>query len=129
MAEPSVTAGTVFATGLTVFGISTGLNPAVLIAGVAGGLWAQSYHPPTAIWRRLAMIAVASLLAGYLAPVMAAIVGASDTVRGIFTLEALQLPFGVVVGLTSHRVLGPAIMRFASKKADEFINKPEENAK
>ena len=128
MAEPSVTAGTAVATGLTVFGISTGLSPAILIAGVAGGLWAQSYHPPTSIWRRLAMIGLAAILAGYLAPFLAAIVGASETVRGIVSLEALQLPLAVVVGLTSHRVLGPAIMRFAAKKADEYV-KPGESAK
>lgn len=39
MAEPSITAGTAVATGLTIFGISTGLDPAILIAGLAGGLW------------------------------------------------------------------------------------------
>lgn len=129
MAEPSVTAGTALATGLTVFGVSLGLNPAVLIAGAAGGLWAQSYHPPCSIWKRLAMVGLAAILAGYLAPLFAAFFGASDTVRGIVTLEALQLPLAVVVGLTSHRVLGPAIMRFAAKKADDYINKPEESTK
>lgn len=120
MAEPSVTAGTLVATGLTVFGISTGLDPAILIAGLAGGLWAQSYHPPAALWRRAALIALASILAGYLAPAVAAIAAASEVIRGIFTLTALQPPAAVLVGLTSHRVLGPAVMRFAMKKAEDI---------
>lgn len=120
MAEPSVTVGTALATGLTVFGVSTGLDPAVLIAGVAGGLWAQSYHPPTSIWRRLALICLAAILAGYLAPVATAIAATSETVRGIIPFSSLQLPIAVVVGLTAHRVLGPAFMRFAAKKAEEL---------
>ena len=120
MAEPSVTAGTAVATGLTIFGISTGLDPAILIAGLAGGLWAQSYHPPASIWRRVALVALAAILAGYLAPVFAALAASSDTVRGVFALTALQLPLAVLIGLTSHRVLGPAFMRFAAKKAEEL---------
>ena len=120
MAEPSVTLGTALATGLTIFGVSTGLDPAVLIAGVAGGLWAQSYHPPTALWRRLALIALAAILSGYLAPAVAAVAASSATVRGIFTSSALQLPIAVLVGLTCHRVLGPAVMRLANKKLEEY---------
>ena len=120
MAEPSVTAGTAVATGLTIFGISTGLDPALLIAGLAGGLWAQTYHPPASIWRRVALVALAAILAGYLAPAFAAVAASSETIRGIFTLTALQLPVAVLIGLTSHRVLGPAFMRFAAKKAEGY---------
>jgi hypothetical protein len=120
MAEPSISAGAALATGLTILGVSTGLDPAVLIAGVSGGLWAQSYHPPTAIWRRVALIALAAILAGYLAPVFTAFIAMSDTVRGIISFAALQLFIAVIVGLTSHRVLGPAFMRFAAKKAEEY---------
>lgn len=120
MAEPSITAGAALAAGLTILGVSTGLDPAVLIAGVAGGLWAQSYNPPTSIWRRLSLIALAAILAGYLAPVFTAIAASSSTVRDIIAFSALQLPIAVLVGLTSHRVLGPAFMRFAAKKAEEY---------
>lgn len=120
MAEPSITAGTAVATGLTLFGVSTGLDPAILIAGLAGGLWAESYHPPTSIYRRVALVALAALLAGYLAPAFAAVAASSETIRGLFTITALQLPVAVLVGLTSHRVLGPAFMRLANKQAEEL---------
>jgi len=120
MAEPSATVAGIAATGLTFFGIATGLDPAILIAGFAGGVWAQSYHPPMSIWRRLALIVMASILAGYLAPAAAAAVMSFGNTHGAFTLTALQLPVAVLIGLTSHRVLGPAIMRFAAKKAEEL---------
>lgn len=120
MAEPSATAAGMAATGLTFFGVATGLDPAILIAGFAGGVWAQSYQTPTSIWRRLLLVILASILAGYLAPAAAALaITASSNARGAFTLTALQLPLAVLIGLTSHRVLGPAVMRFAAKKADE----------
>lgn len=93
MAEPSITAGTAVATGLTIFGISTGLDPAILIAGLAGGLWAQSYHPPTSIWRRVALIVLAAILAGYLAPAFAAVAASSDRVAAGVSL----LPIGFVI--------------------------------
>jgi len=118
MAEPSASAAGLAATGLTIFGVSTGLDPAILIAGFAGGVWAQSYHPPVAIWRRLLMTALASILAGYLTPAIAAGVASFDAMRNV---EVLQLPIAVLVGLTSHRILGPAIMRFASKKIEELV--------
>lgn len=120
MAEPSATTAGIAATGLTFFGVATGLDPALLIAGFAGGVWAQSYHPPTSIWRRLSLIALASILAGYLAPAAAAAAMSFGSVQGAFTLAALQLPIAVLIGLTSHRVLGPALMRFAAKKAEEL---------
>lgn len=120
MAEPSVIVGTALATGLTLFGVSTGLDPAVLIAGVAGGLWAQSYNQPSSIWRRLALVALASLLSGYLAPALSMMAAASETVNNIIPFHALKLPVSVLVGLTSHRVLGPAFMKFASKKVEEY---------
>lgn len=120
MAEPSVAAGTVVAAGLTVFGISTGLDPAILIAGLAGGLWAQTYYPPTPLGRRAALVILAAILAGYLAPIFAALAASFEIVRTVFAPGSLHPPFAVLVGLTSHRVLGPAVMRFAAKKAGEL---------
>lgn len=119
MAVQSAATGAAVATGVTVFGVSTGLDPALLIAGLAGGLWAQSYQPAASLWRRLPLSFLASILAGYFAPAAAAVASSSDFVRGLIPSEALQLSAAVVVGLTAHRVLGPAFMRFASKKVDE----------
>lgn len=120
MAEPSTTAaGTAIAAGLTIFGVTTGLDPAVLIAGLAGGLLAQSYRPAVSIWHRLPLSCLAAILAGYFAPAVAAVAVSSETVRGTIPFMTVQLCAAVIVGLTVHQVLGPALMRFVSKKAEE----------
>ena len=123
MAEPSALTAGVATTGLTFFGVATGLDPALLIAGFAGGVWAQIYHPPMAIWRRLPLMILASIIAGYLAPATAAATAAaviSISDKEIFNFTTLQLPSAVLIGLTTHKVLGPGIMRLATKKAEEF---------
>lgn len=114
MAEPSITTGTLVAAGLTFFGVATGLDPALLLAGFAGGAWAQSYPAPMSIFRRASLTALASVLAAYSAPVIAAILPESLPHRAVELLSA------VLVGFTAHRVLGPALLRFVSKKAEEL---------
>ena len=47
----SVAAVAISATGLTILGISTGLQPDILLAGFAGGLWALTYQPPAPLFR------------------------------------------------------------------------------
>lgn len=124
MAADHVTAPAL-AAGLSIFGISTGLEPAVLIAGFAGGVWAQSYQPPVHWLKRILMTTVASIIAGYTAPVAAIGFASFEAVRGIFTPALLQLPVAVLIGLTTHTVLGPAIIRWGTKKADVLIEKPQ----
>lgn len=119
MAEATVTTVGV-AAGLTFFGVATGLEPAVLIAGFAGGLWAQSYSPAATYLQRLALTVLAAVLAGYLAPAAASVLSASDTVKGLLPGPVLQLPVAVLVGLLAHRILGPAILRIARKKSEDL---------
>lgn len=110
----------VAAAGVTVLGVATGLDPAVLLAGFAGGLWAQSYSPPTPWLHRLAMTLLAAILAGYLTPVFAVVLSQSDWVKGKLPGPMLQLPVAVLVGLLGHRVIGPAVMRLARKKTEDL---------
>lgn len=119
MAEPGIVSAGAAATGLTLFGVATGLDPAILIAGFAGGAWAQSYHPPAPIWKRVFLTVLAAILAGYLAPAGASIVMSAGVWQGAFTVTTLQLPVAVIVGLISHRILGPAIMKLSVKKLQE----------
>jgi hypothetical protein len=107
------------ATGLTLFGVATGLHPAILLAGMAGGLWALSYQEPSPIWKRVAVTVMASILAGYLTPAVAAGVTAIGNWPQTVTHDMVQLPIAVLIGLLAHRVLGPALMRFAAQKAEE----------
>ena len=121
MAEPSALITGIAATGVTILGIATGLEPSVLIAGFAGGLWAQSYPPQVNIYRRLALSSTAAILAGYLAPPAAIAMVHFGAMKEIFNSSTTLQPLAaVLIGLTSHRVLGPAIMRLAAKKAEDL---------
>lgn len=122
MAEPTTSAAVMAAataTGLTVFGVATGLHPAILLAGLAGGLWALSYHPPMGSARRVAVTIMAAVVAGYLSPAVAAGLTAISIWPQTVTREMAQLPIAVMIGLLSHRVLGPALLRIAARKAEE----------
>ena len=100
--------------GITLFGVSTGLDPAILIAGFAGGVWAQSYYPPTHWAKRVVLTTMSAILAGYFAPFLAIVASSYDFLHNVLPAETLKLPTGVIVGLLAHRVLGPALMRLAS---------------
>ena len=122
MAEPTTSAAALAAataTGLTIFGVATGLHPSILLAGLAGGLWSLSYQEPAPAWKRVAITVIASVVAGYLAPAVAAVVTALDAWPHALTSDLVQLPIAVLIGLLSHRVLGPALLRIAAQKAEE----------
>ena len=122
MAEPTTSAAVMAAataTGLTVFGVATGLHPAILLAGLAGGLWALSYHPPMGARRRVAITIMAAIVAGYLAPAVAAGATSLSIWPDTLTREMVQLPIAVMIGLLSHRVLGPGLLRLAARKVEE----------
>ena len=124
MPEPTSSAAALAAataTGLTIFGVATGLHPSILLAGLAGGLWALSYQEPSPAWKRVAITVMASVVAGYLAPAVAAVVTALDAWHHALTCDLVQLPIAVLIGLLAHRVIGPFLMRFAARKADEAI--------
>ncbi len=74
MAEPASTtviAFTASAMGLTIFGIATGLHPPLLIAGLAGGLWALFYGAPQPLIRRCLSVVMAALVSAWVSPVVA----------------------------------------------------------
>lgn len=120
MPEPtSSLAATVTATGLTLFGVATGLHPSILLAGLAGGLWALSYQEPSPAWRRIAVTVMAAVIAGYLTPAVAAGVTSISAWPNAVTRDLVQLPIAVLIGLLAHRVLGPALLRIAEQKIEE----------
>ena len=122
MPEPTSSAAALAAataTGLTIFGVATGLHPSILLAGLAGGLWALSYQEPSPAWKRVGLTVMASIVSGYMTPAVAAGVTSLGAWPQSVTRDVVQLPIAVLIGLLSHRVLGPALMRFAAQKAEE----------
>lgn len=121
MAEPALTtAFGLSAFGLTVFGVATGLHPTILIAGLSGGLWAISYKPPAGLLARILFLAGSAMIAGYVAPVAAA-VAASAAAKLIpfwpadITRDVLQFPVAFCTGFLGLRWIGPAMLRRAEK--------------
>lgn len=110
------------ASGLTVLGVSTGLDPGFLLAGIAGGWWALSYTPtPMPLGRRLGIAAVSALLGAWAgswaSPPAAAWL--AYTYSDWWPAEAGAGPLGylvsAVVGLLAHRQIGPLLMRRAAR--------------
>ena len=121
MPEPtsSVIALTVTSAGLTIFGMATGLHPAILLAGLAGALWALSYQDPLPIVKRVAVTVTSAVVAAYLTPAVVAGITSIGAWPEALTKDLVQLPVAVLIGLLAHRVLGPSILRIAAKKAEE----------
>lgn len=121
MPEPTSSAIALTATsaGLTVFGMATGLHPAILLAGLAGGWWALSYQDPLPVMKRVAVTIMSAIVAGYLTPAVAAGVTSIGAWPQAVTKDLVQFPVAVLIGLLAHRVLGPSILRIAAKKAEE----------
>lgn len=122
MAEPTASTAAAFsltASGLTVFGIITGLHPMLLLAGLAGGWWALSYQSdPMPMVRRITALSISSLAAAWITPpAVAATVGAG-WLGPAATGDLLQFPGAMIVGLLAHAALGPALMKFTAKKIE-----------
>lgn len=123
MAEPASSAAVIAGTaaGLTVFGVATGLNPSLLIAGLAGGFWSLSYIPPMPAWKRLTTAALAALLAGWATPAIVAAVTSMSAWPSAVTHDIVQYPVAVAFGLLAHTVIGPTMLKFATRRAEEVI--------
>lgn len=120
MPDPTASAIAVTATGLSILGIATGLQPDILLAGFAGGLWAQTYLDAAPFLRRVTLLVGSPIVAGYLSPLVFTLIHSSlpnETAREVATNAIAFL-----IGLTAMRVLGPALMRLAEKKADEVTH-------
>lgn len=126
MPEPATSSAALIITaaGLTIFGIATGLHPPLLVAGLFGGLWSISYQPPAGLPARIFFLGGSSLVAGYLAPVLAAVVAAAAS-RLIpwwpsdISRDVMQYPVAFLTGFLAIRWVGPALLRRAEKMEAE----------
>lgn len=121
MAEPTSSAAIIAATaaGLTLFGVATGLHSGILLAGLAGGLWALSYLPPMLWWQRTLVAFIGALIAGWATPPVALGLTSFAWWPKPVTPEIIQFPIAVAIGLLAHTVIGPALIRIARAKAQD----------
>lgn len=124
MAEPATsTAAGIYtiALGLTVFGVATGLHPSLLIAGLAGGLWALFYGEPQPLLRRCLSAVMAALVAAWLAPAITYSVHELPGAPPGLPLDVLQFPVALVIGFLAMAIVGPGLMLLSRKKLDEAV--------
>ena len=122
MAEPASTTVAAFAAsamGLTVFGIATGLNPSLLIAGLAGGLWALFYGTPQPIVRRCLSAAMAALVAAWMAPGLSAGIQDLPFAPRLLTHDSIQFPVALIIGFLAMAVVGPGLMMLSRKRFED----------
>lgn len=102
------------AAGVTVFGIVTGLDPALMFASACGGWWAMQYHPPMKVWSRLNRMGLSALIGGWSAPVFAEVAQKqlSISVEG---LPAFKFVVALLLGLIALDVLGGRVKVFFEK--------------
>lgn len=120
MAEPGSTAVLgMTAAGVTVFGVATGLQPDLALAGLWGGWWALRFLPPMSILSRISSVATASIISAWATPAVAAgLTGFAWWPKEV-GYNLLKFPVAVGFGLLLHTVIGPALIRFGQKKAQE----------
>jgi len=123
MAEPATSTAAVIASamGLTIFGIATGLHPSLLIAGLAGGLWALFYGEPQPLLKRCLSAVMSALVAAWLAPVTAYSVQELPGAPPGLPLDVLQFPVALVIGFLAMAIVGPGLMLLSRKKLDEAV--------
>lgn len=105
--------------GITIFGIATGLDPALLFAGACGGYWGLLSMPPQGVWARTQQIIMGALAAAWLAPPLVVWWVGEKMINEQVTHLVWQYAAALLVGLVAVPVLGRAVIGLAKRKIDE----------
>lgn len=108
------------AAGITIFGMATGIDPSLIVGGIAGGWWALiQFEVQATPISRLLFVVLSALLGVLLTPLVAAIVLAMAPDDFPLQIEALRTALSVLIGLLAIKWVGPHIVTVASKAADK----------
>ena len=129
MAEPTAATAAiaVTSTGLSIFGIATGLHPQYLVAGSVGGLWWLSYQSdPQPLAKRFAANAISSVIAGFLTPLAVELVKIQEVVFSThLARDLLPFPVAVGIGFLAYSRIGPAILRASDHFSKQSTSAPQ----
>lgn len=104
--------------GLTVFGIATGLDPMLLVAGFIGCWWYNSYLPELGLGQRISSGIIAGLVAAWLTPPLVGWVTSLGWWPHSVPPPLVGWPAALFTGFLTHKVIGPALLKTAAKKAE-----------
>lgn len=117
--QPDVTTA-VTAGAVTLGGVVTGLDYAVLLAGFAGGLVSLSFLPPMTIWRRIWTPVTATLTAGYTAPL--GLHYAHKVIGADANSAPLEMFAAFTTGLVAQFVI-PVVIKVVKERAEKKVRK------
>lgn len=104
MSEPTAIAASATAAGIVIAGVSTGLQPELLVAGAAGGWWAMSYQESMPALKRGTRIVLSALVAAWSTPLAASFIDLPGR------MHMLQFPVAMAIGLATIDVLGLGVL-------------------
>ena len=105
--------------GITILGVATGLHPALLLAGAAGGWWSMSYQSQLSALGRLNRILLSSVVSAWGAPVAAAAGASFMPSLDLTSRSAIELCVALVIGLVTIDVLGRGLLAVVRKKMED----------
>lgn len=106
--------------GITLFGVATGLDPALLCAGAAGGWWAMTYQPVLGALDRISRVGISALAGGWGSPVAVGYAASSGWLPDTVPQQIAGFPVALGLGLLAVDVIGRGLLRFAQRKAQEI---------
>lgn len=120
MTEPITNIGAPLAaaSGLTVFGVATGLDPGLLFAGLAGALLAIVFQEAMSLWKRVGITALSSIISAWLAQAVALWAIGLSWWPGTVPADVVKFPVAAFSGLLMYRVIAPKLIQYAEHKAD-----------
>lgn len=107
ISTPIVTATAVG--GLTVVGVATGLDPALIFAGSCGAWWALSRIEPKPVLARLNFVMLSSVLAAWISPVAVSQLHERSIIAERHELM-WQYPTAALAGFLALPVIGSLLM-------------------
>lgn len=118
MAEPATPL--IASGGLYVLGIATGLDPVLLAAGFVGCWWYNSYLPELPWHQRFSSAVIAALVATWVSPPIVLFVTSLAWWPAAVPSAIVGFPCALAIGFLTHKVIGPALLRTAQKKAEDL---------
>lgn len=125
MTEPALSTAAAAATGITILGITTGLQPQLLVAGAAGGWWAITYLPPSSALSRINRVLISAVVAAWSAPAAVGLAMHQQWLPTVAPVPVLEALAALGVGLLTIDVLGGGALAFARR----WIGRREEGSK
>lgn len=124
---PAIATSVSTSLSVVIFGVDTGLQYAILIAGIFGGTTALSYLEPGKPFKQACDVISASLFAGYTSPATAGmlthgLIKATLLAPGTITPPGLELALAFLIAFLAHGVLLPGIRKVLSAMFRRYTN-------